>query len=140
MRTLIHAHQRRALRRAVRIACQVVRERDCRLIGRRSVDVSPMGMLVRAEARVLTGEPVFVAFRVTLGKTVYAFDVQATVARVIHGRRPGDAGHCLGIEFEELDGDAARILRAALRAVPPPLPMREPRIDYAASVHLAALS
>jgi hypothetical protein len=31
-------------------------------------------------------------------------------------------------------------LRRALIGVPPPLPMREPRIDYAASVHLAALS
>jgi hypothetical protein len=117
-----------------------VRERDCRVVARRGMDLSSKGMLVRSEARVLTGEPVFVAFRVTVGATVYAFDVQATVARVVHGRRPGDAGHCLGLEFEGLDGEAERLLRAALQRVPPPLPMREPRIDYAASVHLAALS
>ncbi|MCL2450483.1 MAG: PilZ domain-containing protein [Polyangiaceae bacterium] len=140
MRTLVHAHQRRAVRRAVRIACHVVRERDCSLVARQAIDLSPQGMLVRAEARVLSGEPVFVAFRVTIGKTIHTFDVHATVARVVHGRRSGDAGYCLGLEFEGLDGEAERLLRAALCGVPPPLPMREPRIDYAASVHLAALS
>jgi hypothetical protein len=141
MRTLVHAHQRRTIRRAVRVSCQVVRERDCRLVARRSVDVSPLGMLVVADAPVLTGEPVFVAFRIRIGKTTtLALEIPATVARVVHGRRPGDTGHCLGLEFDGLDADAERILRGALRAVPPPLPMREPRIDYAASVHLAALS
>jgi hypothetical protein len=140
MRTLVHAHQRRDVRRAIRIACQVVRERDCRLVARRTTDLSSKGMRVRAETKVLTGEPVFVAFRVTVGTTVYTFDVQATVVRVMHGRRPGDDGHCLGLEFEGLDGAAERVLRAALRGVPPPLPMREPRVDYAATVHMAALS
>jgi hypothetical protein len=141
MRTLVHARQRRAVRRAIRVSCQVVRERDCRLVARRIVDLSPLGMLVVASAPVLTGEPVFAAFRVSIGpRTVLAMDVPATVVRVVHGRRPGDPGHCLGIEFEALDPAAERILRAALRGVPPPLPMREPRIDYAASVHLAALS
>jgi hypothetical protein len=136
--TLVPAHQRRALRRSARVDCQVVRERDFKLIGTRGVDLSPLGMLVMAQEPVLTGEPVIVAFR--LPCSAWWFDAAATVARVVHGRRPGDLGRCFGVAFEELEPDAQMFLRRALRGVPPPLPTREPRIDYAASVHLAALS
>ncbi len=137
-RTLVPAHQRRAMRRSAPVDCQVVRERDFKLIGRWGVDVSPLGLLVVAEDRVLTGEPVIVAFR--LPSSDWWFDSLATVARVVHGRRPGDTGRCFGIQFDSLEADAQSFLRRALRGVPPPLPMREPRVDYAASVHLAALS
>jgi hypothetical protein len=138
MRTLVHAHQRRAVRRAVHIACSIVRESDCRLIARSAVDLSPLGMLVVAEARVLTGEPVMVSF--WMPSIRRWFDLRGVVARVVHGRRPGDAGHCLGIELDPLGRESERLLRGALRNVPPPLPMREPRVDYAATVALAALS
>jgi hypothetical protein len=136
--TLVHIQQRRILRRALRVECQVVRERDFKLIGSRSVDLSPMGMLVMAQEPVLTGEPVIVAFRLPL--SVCWFDAEATVARVVHGRRPGDLGRCFGLEFESLEPEAQVFLRRALRGVPPPLPTREPRVDYAASVAMAALS
>jgi hypothetical protein len=136
--TLVHAHQRRALRRGIRVDCQVVRERDFRLIGSRGVDLSPAGMLVMAQEPALTGEPVIVCFR--LPRSAYWFDAEATIARVVHGRRPGDLGRCLGIEFDDLDVDAKAFLRCALQTVPPPLPMRERRIDYAATVRLAAAS
>jgi PilZ domain len=138
LRTLIPAHQRRALRHAVRVDCQVVRERDFKLIASRGVDLSPKGMLVLAQERVLTGEPVVVSFR--LPRSRYWFDAEATVARVIHGRRPGDRGRCFGLDFDALAEDAQAFLQGALRGVPPHLPMREPRVDYAASVHFAALS
>jgi hypothetical protein len=136
--TLVHASQRRALRRSAFVHCQVVRDRDFRLVGSHAVDVSPMGMLVASDEAVLTGEPVLVSFR--LPRSLYWFDAQATVARVVHGRRPGDRGRCLGLEFDALDLDAQLFLRQALRGVPPPLPARAQRVDYAASVHLAALS
>ena len=136
--TLVHARQRRALRRAIRVECQIVRERDFRLVGSRALDLSPMGMLVMAQERVLTGEPLLVTFRLPLSS--HWFDAEATVARVVHGRRPGDRGRCFGVEFDTLMPDAQWYLRDMLRGVPPPLPMREPRVDYAASVHLAALS
>jgi hypothetical protein len=97
-----------------------------------------MGMQVMAQERVLTGEPVIVSFRLPL--SLYWFDAEATVARVVHGRRPGDLGRCFGLSFESLADDAASFLRRALRGVPPPLPMREPRIDYAATVAMAALA
>jgi hypothetical protein len=136
--TLVHAHQRRALRRAVRVDCQVVRERDFRLIGSRGVDLSPAGMLVMAQETVLTGEPVIVSFR--LPRSAYWFDAEATVARIVHGRRPGDLGRCLGLEFAALDADVDSFLCGALRGVAPRLPMRERRVDYAATFRLAALA
>jgi hypothetical protein len=122
----------------VRVDCQVVRERDFRMVGSRGVDLSPDGMLVMLQEPVLTGEPLVVAFR--LPRSDFWFDATAHVARVLHGRRPGDKGRCFGVEFEPLEPDVAVFLRRALRGVPPPLPMREPRIDYAASIALAALS
>jgi hypothetical protein len=136
--TLVHAQQRRIMRRSLRVDCQVVRERDFKLIGSRGVDLSPMGMLVMAQEPVLTGEPVVVAFRLPMSS--WWFDAEATVARVVHGRRPGDLGRCFGVSFDTLEPDVQVYLRRALHGVPPPLPSREPRVDYAATIALAALS
>jgi hypothetical protein len=138
LRTLVHARQRRVMRRAVRVECEVVRERDFRLLSRHGVDVSPTGMLVATDEAALTGEPLIVAFR--LPRTARWFDAEGTIARVVHGRRPGDKGRYLGLEFDQLDPEAKWLLARALRDVPPPVPRRERRVDYAASVHLAALS
>ena len=136
--TLVPSQQRRAVRRAVRVPCLVLRERDYRLVGSFGMDLSPMGMLVKAHERVLTGEPVQVSFRLPLTRAWVA--TSATIARVLHGRRPGDTGRCLGLEFDSLDPLLLRRLRSSLHNLPPPLPTREPRIDYAASVHMAALA
>ena len=136
--TLVHVQQRRVLRRSVRVDCQVVRERDFRLVGSRGVDLSPDGMLVMA--------PGARADRGAARRGVPAAAQRLLVRRRgprrprLHGRRPGDKGRCFGLEFEPLEPDVEFFLRRALRGVPPPLPMREPRIDYAASVALAALS
>jgi hypothetical protein len=136
--TLVHAQQRRTLRRSLRVDCQVVREHDFKLIGSRGVDLSPMGMLVMAQEPVLTGEPVVVSFRLPM--SCWWFDAEATVARVVHGRRPGDLGRCFGLCFDAIEPDVQVYLRRALQGVPPPLPAREQRVDYAASIALAALS
>jgi hypothetical protein len=134
--TLVHAQQRRALRRGVRVDCQVVRERDFTLIGSRGLDLSPLGMLVMAQEPVLTGEPLIVAFR--LPRSTWWFDAEATVTRVVHGRRPRDRGRCFGIEFETLDSAVQYLLHSVLENVPPPVPTRDRRIDYAASARRAA--
>ncbi len=129
---LVRRQQRRTLRRSVRVDCQVVREHDFRLLARRGVDLSPDGMLVLTDVRVLTGEDVIVSFRAPT--TGLWFDCEATVARVIHGRRPGDWGPCLGLSFHGMDDLSRVMLHADLRRLPPPLPRRPPRIDYAESV------
>ena len=137
--TLIPASQRRVLRRALHFGCQVVREHDFVLIGDEAIDVSPDGMLVVTDARVLTGEELVVSFK--LPHISGFIDAEATVARVVHGRRPGDRGRrCLGVEFQRIDPRARRALRAGLRHVPPPLPARERRVDYAATIHMLALA
>jgi hypothetical protein len=139
------------MRRSVRVDCQVVREHDFRLIGHRAVDLSDDGMLVLSDTQttsglsrrggrrldVLTGEEVIVSFRAPL--TRIWFDCTATVARVIHGRRPGDWGACVGLSFDVMDEVTRAFLRAELRGLPPPVPARELRVDYAETVLRASL-
>jgi hypothetical protein len=115
-----------------------VREHDFKLLGERAVDLSQDGMLLVSDVRVLTGEEVLVSFR--LPTTSQWIDAEATVARVVHGRRPWDTGRCLGLKFEGLDEGWQWLIRGRLRGIPPPLPRRDPRIDYAASIQMAALS
>ena len=139
MSILVHSSQRRAIRRAVRVDCQVVRERDFKLLGDWALDLSSDGMLVVTRDVVLTGEEVIVSFPIPHTRIIV--DAEATVARVVHGRRPADRDRrALGISFDSLEPEYQRLLRAHLRNIPPPLPSRARRLDYAASVHLAALS
>jgi PilZ domain len=133
---VVRRRQRHAMRRTVRVDCEVVREHDFKLVARRAIDLSPDGMLVLSDTRVLTGEDVIVTFRAPT--TRLWMDCMATVARVVHGRRPGDWGICLGLSFDAMDEVTRTLLSADLRGLPPPVPSREPRIDYAETVRKAA--
>ncbi len=128
--SLRHA-QRRSLRRAVRLECEVVRERDFKRIGCQAVDLSEGGMLVLADRTVLTGEDVIISFRTPLSPIW--FDACGSVARVVHGRRPGDFGPCVGIQFDDVDDAGDQVFRTVLheqlRTLPPPLPRRAVRLD-----------
>lgn len=116
---------RRAFRRFVRLDCQVVREHDFVLVGDLALDLSTKGMLVRATRRVLTGEEVVVSFKPP--RSNKWFDAMAVVARVLHGRRPGDIGPSLGLEFVGLGIEDEAILFEHLRGMSAPDPMRPPR-------------
>ncbi len=116
---------RTSFRRYVRTPCQVVREHDFTLVGDLALDLSTNGMLVRAVKRVLTGEEVFLAFRPP--RSNRWIDAQGVVARVVHGRRPGDMGLSFGIEFHTIDDDHREHLFEALRYMHAPDPMRPPR-------------
>jgi hypothetical protein len=78
----------------------VVRARDYSLVGTQVIDVSTRGMLLRTDAAVMTGEDLLVLFR---GPSGDWYDVDATVARVVHGRRRRDETRAVGIAFEPLD-------------------------------------
>jgi hypothetical protein len=78
----------RTPRRILRAKCQVVRERDFRLVADQVVDLSPTGALVMPADPVLTGEAVIISFK--LPHIPYWLDAEAIVARVVHGRRPGE--------------------------------------------------
>jgi len=114
--------ERRGFRREVLLTCEVVRERDFRRVSNLALDLSPDGMLVSTEDRVLTGEEVLVSFRGP--RSNQWFDVPATVARVVHGRRPGDAGRCLGLHFQGLEASKRSSLERILRGLPASTPAR----------------
>ncbi len=113
---------RRAFRREVLLWCQVVRERDFKLVSSLAFDLSTEGMQVLSGERVLTGEPLIVSFR-SPGARGW-FDLEATVARVIHGRRPGDRGRGLGLSFHSMcEGDKGRLFDG-LRGLGPAVSQR----------------
>jgi PilZ domain len=116
---------RKAFRRYVRLDCEIVRERDFRSIGKLALDLSTTGMLVETNEDVLTGEEVVFAFRPPHSDRF--IDGVATVARVIHGRRPGDRGRAVGLEFHGMNKDDMAILWESLRGLPPPEPTRHLR-------------
>ena len=107
-------------RHTVKIACQVVRERDFSLIADRVVDLSATGALVGPADPALTGERILVSFRIPRS-TVWV-DAEATVTRVVHGRRPGEFSRSLAIEFDDLEALPRFMLQEALRIVPPAPP------------------
>jgi hypothetical protein len=105
----------------------VIREHDFRVVASLAVDLSTCGMLVRAQPRknVLTGEDVVVAFQT---KDNRWFDAMGTVARVLHGRRPGDDGLCLGVEFHDVAPELARLIFEHVRGRDAPEPARPRRV------------
>src|SRR2546427_804024 len=130
MPLFVRKNERREVRRAIRVQCQIVRESDFSLVSEQALDVSPDGMLVATDTSLITGENVIVTFRATdLG---IWFDTEATVARMVHGRRPGDKGRAAALSFSTLSRVKRFILRGHLRRVPPPLPRRAQRIDWTA--------
>jgi c-di-GMP-binding flagellar brake protein YcgR len=129
-------NDRKASRHHVRIDCEVVRESDFRLVGHRTLDLSAGGMLVRTNSDVRVGERMLVSFQATpLGLW---FDAQAEVTRVVRGLRDEDEGRAFGLRFVDMAPIPRLILRGHLRRVPPPLPKRERRIDYAATIRQIA--
>jgi hypothetical protein len=119
MRPVLHADCPRArLRRRVQPPCEVVRERDFRLVGTRVLDLSTKGMLLETDLPLLTGEELLVSFRSPRAGAERWFDCEATVARVLHGRRRGDRSRAVGIAFEPLDPWSEILLCEDLRATP----------------------
>lgn len=117
MRPVLHADCPRAqLRRPISTFCEVVRERDFRLVGSRIVDLSTRGLLVESDLQVLTGDEVLVSLRSPASKRWY--DVAGTVARVVHGRRKRDRRRAIGIAFDNLDVFSELLLCEELRQFP----------------------
>lgn len=134
---LIPMEVRGSLRRGVRLRCELVDERAFRLVGRRALDLSPDGMLVECDTRGVTvGDPLLLSFRAP--GTALWLDTTARVARVVRGRRPGDRGRCLGLSFDGLTRAERTLLAESLRGVPPPIPARAIRRDYAETIRRIA--
>jgi hypothetical protein len=130
---LVRTRERRALRHAVELSCSVVREKDSKLTALRAIDLSPHGMRVEIkDPDIELGDRFFVCFRATAFGIWYYSDAYAT--RMLQGRRPKERARSLGLRFGSLSAVSRLCIRGALRRVPPHVPQREPRIDYAATV------
>ncbi len=133
----LSSRSRRPIRHSVQITCQVVRERDFRLVADRIVNLSLQGMLVAPADPVLTGEKIIVSFQSpTSGRWI---DAEATVTRVVHGRRPGEFRRALGLEFDKMDAESLGLLQDCLHHIPPTPPGARRRTPDARHV-LFALS
>jgi hypothetical protein len=118
-RSSVKAH-RGSTRHSVKLACQVVRERDFQLVADRIVNLSSTGLFVSPADPALTGERLIVSFQIPhSGQWV---DAEATVARVVHGRRPGEFTRGLALELENVEEIPHMILGRALRRCPPSPP------------------
>ena len=111
---------RRATRHSVRLDCQVVRERDFKLIADRVVNLSATGLMVSPADPALTGERLIVSFKIP--HSGYWVDAEATVARVVHGRRPGEHTRGLALELENVEEISQMLLGRALTRCPPAPP------------------
>jgi len=110
---------------------RVVRERDFRIIGRGTLDLSLTGMLVQCTYDAEVGDEVIVSFQTPrLGEWV---DAVGLVTRRLEGRRRGDLGMTMGITFVSMDDDSLRALARMLEGAPV-ASQRAPRIDYAREV------
>jgi hypothetical protein len=111
---------RRATRHAVRLNCQVVRERDFSLVADRIVNLSETGLMVSPADPALTGERLIVSFQIP--HSGHWVDAEATVARVVHGRRPGEHTRGLALELENVEEIPQMLLGRVLRRFPPAPP------------------
>jgi hypothetical protein len=107
-------------RRLLRQRCQVVRERDFKLIADQVVDLSATGALVMPADPVLTGERVILSFQ--LPSSLHWVDTEALVTRVLHGRRPGEHTRGIALELDGLSGLNRFLLERALKYLPPAPP------------------
>ena len=122
-----HKH-RHSVRRAVSAECQVVAENGFRLLGERTLDVSRQGLLLASRADASIGESVFVALKSPNGCSW--LDAEGFVARVLDGG--------IAIRFTQMSTIDRIMLAESLRGLPPPVPRRRPRPDYAATVRALA--
>jgi len=120
MRRIAPPTHHRVPRRLVRTRCQVVRERDFRLIADQVVDLSEGGALVMPADPVLTGERVILSFQ--LPHLLNYIDCEGVVARVLHGRRPGEHTRGLAITFDHVSGLDRFLLERTLKYLPPAPP------------------
>ncbi|MDB5214808.1 MAG: hypothetical protein JWO86_2735 [Myxococcaceae bacterium] len=120
----VRASRRISTRRGVTLPCQAVRESDFKLIADRTLDISVDGLLLplQSDEHVLTGETLILTFPIP-GMWI---DAEATITRVVHGRRPGDEGAACGVLFDVISPSARAALAGFLHGKPPPLPRRGP--------------
>ena len=137
--TIILSSHRRTVRRAVPTMCDAVALDGFRSLGKRVVDLSHRGMLIVGTGPAKVGEEVIVSFAAPYMVNRW-FDAEAIVTRVVHGRRPTDVGYAIGLFFTTIDAEVRSELLTRLAGLPPPVPQRALRQDYAATIRQLSLA
>lgn len=132
---LFASSERSVARFGVHHDVRVVRERDFRVIGRGTLDLSLTGCLVQCTYDAEIGDEVIVSFQTPmLGEWV---DAMGLVTRRLEGRRKGDLGLAMGVSFTSIDDESLRALARTLELAPVTV-RRPPRQDYARMIERVA--
>lgn len=99
----------------MRMACQVVRERDFKLVATSVMNVSESGLFVDADAPVRFGEKLIVTFYSPAVKGW--IDAEGTVTRVAHGPRWMGRKQAFGVAFDRIDADSRKNIRRSMAAL-----------------------
>lgn len=137
--TLILSAKRKTVRRAVQTLCDAVALDGFRGLGKRVLDLSHRGMLVGAHGNAQVGESVIVSFCAPYMINRW-IDAEAEVCRFIEGRRPTDRFPAIGLRFTYIDRTDRNELLTRLAGLPPPVPQRRLRQDYAETIKRIALA
>lgn len=134
--SIAYQSERRSIRHAAELKCHVVADKGFRWLGGTTLDVSSTGVRLSTDATVELGETVVLTVRLPRGRTWV--DAHGRITRIERGTRDGDAGRAVAIEFTAIDRLDQALLAGATAKIPPPIPRRLIRKDYAATVIAAA--
>jgi len=113
---MLHANPRtRSPRFSMRLNCQVVRERDFKLVATAVMNVSESGLLVDADVPVRYGEKIILTFYSPAVKDW--IDAEGTVTRISHGPRWMARKQAFGVAFDSIDKDSKRNIRRSMAAL-----------------------
>lgn len=123
-------HDRRALRRAVDVPCEIITfDVEQPMVGR-TRNLSPRGMWLETSHPFAVGEEVVVSFRPPHWHEELELTVFGEVARVQMERgRGGRPATGLGIEFIGLSTAEQDALERCLHGTPPPAPPHRYQLD-----------
>lgn len=99
----------------MRMACQVVRERDFKLVATSVMNVSETGLFVDGEAPVCFGDKIIVTFYSPAARSW--IDAEGTVTRVAHGPRWMGRKQAFGVAFHHIDDTSRRNIRRSMAAL-----------------------
>jgi hypothetical protein len=111
-------------RHTLQVPAEIVRLHDFRLLSDSIDNLSMEGALAGPSLPATPGEKMLVSFRVP--RSSQWIDVDATVVRVVGGRRVGDHGRQLGLKFEPLSIHQRQWLQHVLQHAPPAPPSARP--------------
>jgi hypothetical protein len=118
------SESRRAARRGVEVACELITPRWNQPLATRGMDLSPYGMWIETRAPAAIGDEVVVCF--TPPRRERELTLFARVCR-IGEHDDGERG--VGVEFEALDWFEQKTLADGLRGIPPRFPGRSRESD-----------